>query len=264
MTGGDPIEEYLDQLYASLRTTPREGRRILAEAEDHLREGMAEGLAAGLSEGEAAEHAISSFGSVRAVTRAHSRGRGRQSRAALAGGLAAAAWKLAAAGLLAVGASGLLAAAMNALFGREFVGGTHSTARLSGAACHRYLALWPHAHSCAGAAMLEISSDAVVLRLLAGAAGLALLAGYLLARRWLPRALPRGFEPTVAVALFGTAAVVLAALSVLSTGPIPGALGGLGGPGSYASGAAAALAAAAAFAWPLRRALSRPGPVTSR
>ena len=44
---------------------------MLAEAEDHLRESVAEGLAAGLSEREAQEHAVSSFGSVRAVVRAH-------------------------------------------------------------------------------------------------------------------------------------------------------------------------------------------------
>ena len=30
----EPVEAYLDQLYASLRTTPRAARRIIAEAED--------------------------------------------------------------------------------------------------------------------------------------------------------------------------------------------------------------------------------------
>lgn len=39
----DPVEAYLDQLYVSLRTTPREARRIIAEAEDHLRESVAAG-----------------------------------------------------------------------------------------------------------------------------------------------------------------------------------------------------------------------------
>jgi HAAS domain-containing protein len=67
MTG--PVEEYLRQLRASLRTRPEETSRILAEAEDHLLEGVAAGLAAGLTETEAAEAAISSFGTVRAVAR---------------------------------------------------------------------------------------------------------------------------------------------------------------------------------------------------
>jgi hypothetical protein len=69
MTG--PMEEYLDQLRASLPTRPGETSRILAEAEDHLRETVAAGLAAGLTEVEAQEAAISAFGSVRAVVRAH-------------------------------------------------------------------------------------------------------------------------------------------------------------------------------------------------
>jgi len=87
------IEEYLRQLRASLRTRPEETSRILAEAEDHLRESVAAGRSAGLTETEAAEAAISSFGTVRAVARAHLTPRG-QAAAAL-GGLAMAIWLLA-------------------------------------------------------------------------------------------------------------------------------------------------------------------------
>ena len=87
----DPVEEYLDQLYASLRTTPREARRIIAEAEDHLRESVEAGLAAGLTERAAQEAAISSFGSVRAVVRAHAR---RVPPVTVLGELVMAAWKL--------------------------------------------------------------------------------------------------------------------------------------------------------------------------
>jgi len=39
----DPVEAYVHQMYVSLRTTPREARRIIAEAEDHLRESVAAG-----------------------------------------------------------------------------------------------------------------------------------------------------------------------------------------------------------------------------
>jgi len=73
MTG--PTGDYLDQLRASLPTKPAETSRILAEAEDHLRESVAAGLRAGLTETEAQEAAISAFGSVRAVVRAHQTGR---------------------------------------------------------------------------------------------------------------------------------------------------------------------------------------------
>jgi uncharacterized protein with LGFP repeats len=76
-----PVEDYLRQLRAGLRTRPEETSRILAEAEDHLRESVAAGQAAGLTESEAAEAAISSFGTVRAVVRAHQTPRGRAAAA---------------------------------------------------------------------------------------------------------------------------------------------------------------------------------------
>jgi len=113
----DPVEEYLDQLYASLRTTPREARRIIAEAEDHLRESVEAGLAAGLTERAAQEAAISSFGSVRAVVRAHAR---RVPPVTVLGELVMAAWKLGSIALLAVAASGVVALVMNVLLGRQF------------------------------------------------------------------------------------------------------------------------------------------------
>jgi HAAS len=242
------IEDYLDQLYAELRLPPREARRVLAGAADQLAAGLAEGLAGGLTEREAAEHAISSFGSVRAVVRAHQRRRRALPPGRLAAGLAMASWQLAAAGLAAIGASGLIVALLNHTLGREFTGGTPTAAGLTAAACRRYLAGWPAAHSCGRAWMLEVSADAVTLRVAAGLAGLALLAGYLLARRRVPPVLPPRLLPTAAVAMFGTAAAVLAWLALAGR-----AAGVTNGPGYYASGAIAALAAAFAFAVPLAR-----------
>jgi hypothetical protein len=102
MTG--PVEEYLRQLRASLRTRPEETSRILAEAEDHLRESVAAGLAAGLTETEAAEAAVSSFGAVRAVARAHHTRRGRA--AATFVGLVTAIWLLVGTVLMSVFAVG--------------------------------------------------------------------------------------------------------------------------------------------------------------
>jgi hypothetical protein len=89
-TPDGPLHQYLGQLRANLRTA--DASLILAEAEDHLRESVAAGLAAGLTELEAQEAAISSFGSVRAVARAHQSRRSRT--AAVLTGLAMAAWKL--------------------------------------------------------------------------------------------------------------------------------------------------------------------------
>ncbi len=252
---GDPIEEYLDLLYVRLRIAPRRARRILAEAEDHLREAVAQGVAAGLTEREAQEEAISSFGSVRAVVRAHDARLRRFPAVAVVRDLVMSAWMLGTFGLLAVGASGLVATGMNMLFGPGFVGGAVPTgAKLAAASCQGWLADNPGAHSCAQAAMLETSVDAVSLRLIAGVLGLLLLAGYRLARRdGLPGVLPEAFVPTVAVSLFGAATLGLVWLA--ATGAVVGASSG---PGFYLSGAIVALAAAAAFVPQLRRALLRP------
>ena len=121
----DPVEDYLDQLYASLRTTPRQARRIIAEAEDHLREATAAGVEAGLTELEAQEAAISSFGSVRAVVRAHAR---RVPPLAVFGELVMSAWRLATIAVLAVAGSGLVALVMNQVLGPQFVGGSPAAA----------------------------------------------------------------------------------------------------------------------------------------
>jgi hypothetical protein len=101
----DLIGEYLDQLRASLRVAPDEAELIVAEAEDHLRETAAAALAVGMTEREAQEAAISIFGPVPAVVRAHQTSRGRT--AAVAGDAAAATWKLASLLVVATGVAGL-------------------------------------------------------------------------------------------------------------------------------------------------------------
>ena len=103
MSGAAPdlIAGYLEELYAGLRVPAAEAELIAAEAEDHLRETAAVGIEIGMTELEAQQAAISSFGPVRAVVRAHRR------RTVTAGGAAMAAWKLAALLATTVGAGGL-------------------------------------------------------------------------------------------------------------------------------------------------------------
>ncbi|HEY1675734.1 MAG TPA: permease prefix domain 1-containing protein [Streptosporangiaceae bacterium] len=254
---GDPIEDYLDQLYAGLRTTPRQARRIIAEAEDHLREATAAGIEAGLSEPEAREAAISSFGSVRAVVRAHAR---RIPPRAVFGELAMAAWQLTSIAVLAVAGSGLVAFVMNQVLGPQFVGGEPALANRGGLGpCEYWLGIWTHAQNCGQAAMLETSSDAVSLRLLALIPGLVLLEGYLLARRyqrkrgWRADLLPDAFVPTVAACLFGGLTAGLAFMAVA----VPMTVTPNGGPGVYLSAAIATLLVTIGFAPALRRALLR-------
>jgi hypothetical protein len=99
--GTDLIAAYLAELRAGLWAPAAEAELIVAEAEDHLRETATVEMAIGMTELEAQEAAISSFGPVRAVVRAHRR------RTVTAGRAAMAAWKLT--GLLAatVGLGGL-------------------------------------------------------------------------------------------------------------------------------------------------------------
>lgn len=256
--GTDLVEQYLDQLYARLRCAPRDARRILAEAEDHLREAVTDGLAAGLTQAEAEEQAVSSFGSVRAVVRAHDQRLRRLPTFAVLRDVVMAAWRLGAIGLVAVGASGLIAWVMNTAFGRGFVGGTPGAIRYSAADCHHWLSIWTHAHSCAQAAVLENSSDAVSLRLAAGVLGLATLACYHLAHRRPAGLLPDSFTPTVAMTLFGAAGLILAGISVDHT--VLGIRSGLGtaaGTGFYLSGAIVALALALRYARDLHRTILR-------
>ena len=261
----DPVAEYLNMIRSRLRTTPREAGRILAEAEDHLREAVADGLAAGLRQHEAQEAAISSFGSVNAVTRAHNARLWRHRPAVLLGDLVLAGWKLGSQFLIAVGASGLVVAGMNAVFGRPFTGAAPAGTRFSAASCQYWLSAWHGARTCAQAAMLETSSDNVVLRVAAGVAGVFLLELYVLTRiflrrrGWEPGMLPEAFYPAAAACSFSAAFLALAWLTVNRLAGGTGILGfgSMGGPGSLLSGAIVTLAIAAAYLLPLRRTLLR-------
>ena len=236
---GDLVARYLDELRAKLRTPDAD--LVLAEAEDHLRESVAAGLAIGMTEREAQEAAISAFGSVRAVVRAHNRS------GQLLGGLVLTGLKLGWTGMFAIAASGFVALAMNRLFGRGFVGGSAGGTRFAPADCQHWLSIWHGARGCAQAAMLESSSDAVSLRVIGGGlGGLALFGGYLLVlryrRRGWTRVLPRGFFPLAAAAIFAAGALALT-VCTFTGGP----LGVPAGPGAYLSGAITAVAFAIAF-----------------
>lgn len=247
---GDLIRCYLAELRAKLRA--QDAELVLAEAEDHLRESAAAGLATGMTETEAQEAAISAFGSVRAVVRAHRANRAWRVR--LAGDLVLAAWKLGWMGMFAIAGSGLVALAMDVLFGRPFVGQAPAGTAYSTGKCQYWLSQWPAAHTCAQAAMLESSVDVVTERLAAGGfGGLLLLGSYLIASAlWRKRArpvLPRGFFAAAAVVIFGLGALGLAVITLTGS-----PLGVPTGPGAYLSGALAALAVAFAYLPAVRRA----------
>jgi hypothetical protein len=247
----DLVAVYLGELRSRLRTPDAE--LVIAEAEDHLRESVAAGIAIGMTEREAQEAAISAFGSVPAVVKAHNLRPGQVAR-----DLVMAALKLGWIGCFSIAASGFVAWAMDGLFGRAFVGGSPAaTTRFAAAQCQHWLKLWPGAHTCAQAAMLESSSDAVSLRVLGGGiAGLVLLGVYLVALMyWRPggvRVLPAGFFPLVAAAVFAVGGLALV-VCAFTGGP----LGAPAGPGSFLSGAVVALGMAVGYGSRARRRLFR-------
>jgi hypothetical protein len=193
---GDLIEQYLAWLRADLRTPAERTAEILAEAEDHLRESVEAGIAIGMTELEAQEAAISAFGSVRAVVKAH-----RRPRSAVRADVALAALKLAAIYLLTV-------PAVDAVLTTFFYEIRHLTTWTPG----------PQPYGMIGTTGVP-DADSLVAGLSGSAlAGLALLLGYRRVRRSRRR---RGHP---AVAPLGGFFPFVAATFMLLAGPAAGAL----------------------------------------
>lgn len=254
-----PIEDYLDELLLRLRVAPRETRRMLTEAEAHLREAAGAAEQRGLSREDAEREAVRQFGSAHDVAHATWTAR-RLSVPSIAGHLAWAGLLVGGAVLLAIGVSGALAGLANAALGPKFVGALPQT--YPATTCHYYLAAHPTATTCAQAAMLENSQDAVTLRLLAGGLGiLAILAAWTVHRR-LPGSrttttLRDGIVSGLAAVGFTVGATALLALAVDLA-----VQHGSGGVGFYLSGALAAAAAAVVTARAAHRRLRRIRPWT--
>jgi hypothetical protein len=201
--GPDLIAGYLADLRAGLRVPPGEAELILAEAEDHLRETAAAGRAVGMTELEAQQAGISSFGSVRAVVRAHRR------RKLTAGAAAMAVWKLT--GLLAttVGAGGLAGLGILAYLLRSAPGGALGLAASVPAGTVRVACQL----SCGPATADPIPHlTALVVYAVMAAGGVALLVTRWLARRRTPGRDP--LSPAVTASCFLLASALLFALTV--------------------------------------------------
>ena len=201
--GTDLIAGYLAELRAGLWVPADEAELIVAEAEDHLRETAAVGMAVGMTELEAHQAAISSFGPVRAVLRAHRR------RTITAGDAVMAVWKLT--GLLAtvVGAGGL---ATIFLLHSPVVWATGVRAVQDG----------PGVCQCSFH-MVPITSRAVMALPFAAVAagGLALLATRRLGTRWLAGPGTAGRDPrspAVTASFFLLVSALLSALNVSGVG----------------------------------------------
>jgi hypothetical protein len=161
---------------------------------------------------------------------------------------------LGAVGLLAVGASGLLAGGMGAAFGHDFVSGDPTGVTYTKARCDYFLEYYPEAGTCAKAAVEHHYDEVVMYRIDAGVLGLVTLgAAALLRRRWKRDALllPDGFVPIVAVSLFGAAAAFL----LLDSFGLAVVGGETNGVGQWLSGGVVAAVMALVYLAPLSRTL---------
>jgi hypothetical protein len=146
-------------------------------------------------------------------------------------------------GLLAIGASGLIAWAMGSIGGKAFVAGDAPGVTYTAARCRDFLEYAPHARTCADAATTHHFTEVVWYRVAAGALG----AVGLLVWRWVRRRLgpstlqPASFVPTVGCVLFGAAAIALLAQGVGLWLQAPSSGGGALLSGGIVAGLVAAL-----------------------
>lgn len=239
-----PIEEYLDQLFEGLRNVNvRDARSLLAETEAHLRD-LAdtlehEGVARFVAEAEA----VRRFGDARRLA---SDDRWR-SRPRLATSVLVTTWTLGALGAVAVGASGVLAGLLR-VFGvsNSVLAGQPSAADLTRADCSRWLAIYPHAASCANAATADWAAEAVGYRIAFGMLGLIALGALALARRFRPQlrgaSLPPLMVDTIAALAFAASGVWLAGMGIDAV-----VVASSRGAGQWLTAAPVALAAATWF-----------------
>ncbi len=251
MSESGPVDAYLDRLLASLRGRPGDVRRILSEAETHLRDAAAEGVASGLSPDEAERAAVARFGPVAAVAPRFGLSDVLGARQAL-GQLIAALVLLGAVGFLAIGASGVLSLGMRAAWGDSFVAGDQAGVAYTADRCDDFRYYHPEAGTCRAAAAAHHADEVVEYRGAAGVLGLGLLGGWMWYRRRSASArsvpgaglLPEGLVAAVGAIMFGGAGALL---TVDGLGELLGQ-GRNHGPGQWLSGGIVALAVALWFA----------------
>jgi hypothetical protein len=238
------VEAYLDRMFDLLAGTGAAGRRALSEVEDHLRESARDGVASGLSEADAERAAVDRFGPPERVA---------SGLVGTAGTLGVAVRRLFSSavllgcvGLVAIGVSGLVAAALGGAFGKPFVSGDPPGVTYTAARCADFLEYHPEARTCAAAATAHHFDEVVQYRVAAGVLGLIGLLVYGVLRRtrpfaglaWAPRA---DLVGVVGAGAFGVAMVVLGG------GGLAEAASGLNGAGQLVSAGLVSLVGCVAF-----------------
>ena len=254
----DAIDGYLDELLGRLTVGRDRVRRVIAEAEDHLRESATAHEAAGLDPTAAQQAAIADFGSPATVARRFAADEGVLLPPSMLLHLFLALALMGSVGFAAIGVSGLVAAGMGAVAGQRFVAGDHNGVTYTSARCADFQTYYPG--TCEEAATAHHFDEVVQYRVVAGVLGLIGLGSLSLVRRAFPRGsgvrlLPATFFPTMATALFGIAAAGLLVQSLgqfMVAGRIPGEEAGIG---AVLSGGLVSLVAFAAYGATLVRRL---------
>jgi hypothetical protein len=242
----DAIEDYLDELVERWPPgRPRELRHLLAEVEAHLRDDESQLRAAG--DVNPAVSAVRRFGPVDLLVAAE--------RTSLVRPLLVSGLLLCGIGALAVGFSGLVAAAIWLVAGPTAVIDVEPGRVLSAADCARWLAGDPAAPNCHAAAVADWVGEVTAYRVAIGLLGVFALVGHRLLRRrgWTP--LPPTMPDTIAATAFGLAAAGTLVLAV-DTAVVSGGHGW----GQWAAATAVALPAAALYTVRLLNQLERQRP----
>ena len=238
----DPIEVYLDQLLTELPGTPQHVRHTLSEVEAHLRDSATAAEAQGLDEHAAAVLAVQRMGPIDGVID------GRASRFRLTPArrrrTVLGALFVGAAGGIAVGAAGLVAAVVRMIAGDAAVGIPFPTGAYSQSDCTRWLAAYPNARDCVAAMTIDHANDFLLSTGAVGVVGVVCLSLFVwLRHRWNSHAIAAVAPAYVEDVAAGTVAL-LAAMFLLAQG-IDAVLVTHGqGAGQWFSLAAAAFGAA--------------------
>ena len=211
-----PVARYLDDLAERLPGGGGSVRRTLAEVEDHLAEATRAELGPGVDREAAEAAAVARFGAPDGIARELSRVDGWRLSRDVVRQLVSVCVFVGAVGMLAFGASSVLAVAARAAWGMPFVSGDPSGVTYTAARCADFHEYHPEASTCEVAATLHHYDEVMASRLLAGAVGLVVLLGWALLTSRRRRttgtawpALPDGFAATVGGALSGVVAIAM-------------------------------------------------------
>jgi hypothetical protein len=225
------VEGYLDDYARQLGLSDPGARRLLGEASDHLYSDLTQRVSAGADPQDAAEAAIAAFGDPPELADA----------ARPWARLLSSTWLFAAAGLIAIGLSGLVANVFGSIWGWSFVAGDPAGLTYSPQRCAEYLTVAPDAGNCQSAALVDHYSEVVDQRVLAGVVGVVVVLAYVWWRRHGGVPASQLLVGGVAVVSFGLAGVFQLANAATSSQLDQGMVG------AWLAGGIVALAFAVAF-----------------